>query len=108
MKTSLQLIFCCLNLSADSTSALIDEPARLAGLSKFFSVICDFVILTTLIFLMLLLLLFFNRSATADNGFLKLTTGAEYTSGDYGGTQRSMSGIYLSRQDISLITTSLD
>ncbi len=87
MKTSLQLIFCCLNLSADSTSALIDEPARLAGLSKLFSVICDFVRLNTLIFLMLLLLLFFNRSATADNGVLKLTTGAEYTSGDYGGTQ---------------------
>jgi hypothetical protein len=87
MKNNLQHIVCSLNVGTNSSSTLIDESLRLAGLSKLFSVIGAFIRLSTLIFPMLVLLVFFNRSADADNSVLKLTTGAEYTSGDYGGTQ---------------------
>jgi len=68
-------------------SSLKDEQLRFADFLMQFSKFNVFIRIKTIVFLLLIFLLIFNRSATAYDGVLKLTTGAEYTSGDYGGTQ---------------------
>ena len=84
MKNIVQLVNYSLKQGVKAPASQIQEPLRLAAFSKLHN---DFTRLNTLSFLMLMLLVAFNRPATADNGVLTLTTGAEYTSGDYGGTQ---------------------
>ena len=62
-------------------------------LSKLSSVISTFQQFHTLMFLFLLLVIC-NASVMADNGALKLTTGAEYITGDFGGSE-SVDQLYI-------------
>jgi len=87
MKKNLWLIFCCFKRNTKIPFPLIEDPLRLAALPKIFSEFCDRTRSVASAFSMFVLLVIFNNSAAANNGVFKLTTGAEYTSGDYGGTQ---------------------
>ena len=54
---------------------------------KYFSLASTSVLLHRVVFIVLALLTLFNQSASADNGIIKLTTGAEYISGNFGGAE---------------------
>jgi len=66
--------------------SLNDQPIQPSRLSKIFSFICAFLRFYTVIFFFALLISW-NTSAMADNGTLKITTGAEYITGNYGGAE---------------------
>jgi len=87
MRNRLYLTLCCLNPYRDFFSSLKGAQRRLVDFLMLFSRFNVFYRIKPIFFLLLILLLIFNRAATAYGGVLKLTTGAEYTSGDYGGTQ---------------------
>lgn len=60
---------------------------RLAALSKLFKTSCVYGRFNTIVTLTFILLLLFNHTVLAADGMLNLTAGAEYTSGDYTGTE---------------------
>lgn len=64
-----------------------DKLAQFVSLSKIFSAIFTSIQYKSIILLSFTLLFLFSRTATANDGVLKLTTGAEYTSGNYSGTE---------------------
>jgi hypothetical protein len=66
--------------------SLNDKHLQLTQLSKLFSFISAYLQWYTITFLFALLSLCYTPVA-ADNGSLKLTTGAEYITGDFGGTE---------------------
>jgi len=60
---------------------------QFSGLLKLFSVIYTLRQFKTYVLIAFALLVLFNETVTADESILKMTTGAEYTTGDFGGTQ---------------------
>lgn len=72
---------------------LNDSRIQLIRLSKKFRCTSSFQQLYTVIFVFALLTLFITP-ASAENGTLKLTTGAEYITGDFGGTE-SVDQLYI-------------
>ena len=57
------------------------------ALSKLFKTSCVYGQFNAIVTLTFILLLLFNHTAMAADGYLNLTAGAEYTSGDYGGSE---------------------
>ena len=87
MRNCLPLAFFSLNLSRDFFSTLKAGRMWRAELFMLLSMRSTFIRITIICCQLLLLLLILSRTATAYDGVLKLTTGAEYISGDFGGTQ---------------------
>lgn len=73
--------------------SLNDQHIQLTRLSKLISSIRAYLQLYTILFLFTLLAPY-NTPVAADNGILKLTTGAEYITGNFGGTE-SVDQLYI-------------
>ena len=71
-----------------------DQDLHLMGQSKSFSLASTSVPFYPVVFILFALLALFNPSASADNSIIKLTTGAEYISGNFGGTE-SVDQLYI-------------
>lgn len=73
--------------------SLNDQNIQIAQFPKLFSIISSNLELHTIVFLFALLVLY-NSPVAADNGTLKISTGADYITGNYGGTE-SVKQLYI-------------